>query len=230
MVLASPNTVALSLGLVALLTAGCSGSIAPPSGDAGAPDGGARSDGGAGDDSTGDDGGPAADSGITGQDGGSTVDAGAACSASGDCAAGHTCVFKIADGCSAKGVCVTPTKGPTCALVQLACSCANQSVNVACTPYPNGYASAPIAFAQECELSVPDAARGGLTCGTMQCPAGDVCKVGMGGAYPGTTNYSCVAVPPSCAANATCDCVKSALSATSCSSSPEGLTVTFDYP
>ncbi len=193
---------------VALGTAGCSGAVAKLANDAGTPDAG------------GDDAGSAEDAGT-----------GTSCTTSGDCS-GRTCVFNIADGCSAKGTCITPPPGPQCNLVQLACSCTNQSVNIACT-YPSGYASAPIAYTQECELSVPDSgadAAAVLTCGTTACTADQVCKVGMGGVYPGTTSYTCVALPSACVNDPTCDCVKPALGATMCSASPAGVTVTFEYP
>jgi hypothetical protein len=232
------STCALFAAVAFTLGAGCSGSLSTDVGPGG--DGGSREGGG-------DDGGSreAGDDGGSSTDGAPEVDAtapaldagadgaGGACSADGDCGPGRLCSFRIADGCAAVGVCFTPPPpGPMCEVYEAACTCDNKTINIACTIYPDGYASAPVLNTGDCELMVPTDAGNGASfvCGNVVCTDSQVCKSGSGGAYPGTTTYTCVDYPSQCASNRTCACVKPALGAQDCSTSNGDVTVDFDYP
>jgi hypothetical protein len=159
------------------------------------------------------------------------VDGGAgACSSDADCSASEMCAFKIADACSAVGACIArPAPGPQCAAYSPACTCDNKTINVVCTSYPSGYASAPVSYRGECELAVPDAGSG-FACGNTTCDSSKVCKVGMGGVAGSTASYTCVDYPAQCASTHTCACVKTGLGAQQCSEGGGNVTVTFLYP
>jgi hypothetical protein len=161
------------------------------------------------------------------------VDAGGAtCSTDADCGSGMMCAFKIADGCAAVGSCLTrPSPGPTCNATSLACTCSNQEINVACTIYPSGYASQPVAQLAACEG--PDAgAAAPFACGNRgaTCPGTQVCKIGEGGAVGSSPSYTCVDYPAQCASMHTCSCVETSLGAMQCSENGASVTVTFLYP
>ena len=162
------------------------------------------------------------------------VDAGAtACKTDKDCAGGDLCEFRIADACSAAGVCFTPPPpGPTCAAYSPACTCDAQTINVVCTRYSSGYASKPVAHSGACAVASDDAGGNGGTfaCDTGTCNETQVCEIGSGGAFPGTTTASCVDFPAPCASTRTCACVKQALGAQMCSETGGDLTVNFLYP
>jgi hypothetical protein len=158
-------------------------------------------------------------------------DAGGTCATDNDCAATQMCAFKIADACSATGSCIArPASGPACQAFSPACTCSDQIINVACTPYPDGYASQPVAYRGTCEAGVVDAGSG-FACGNaLTCPSTQVCKIGMGGAMNAANSYSCVDYPAACSSMHTCACTKSGLSAQQCAESGGNVTVTFLYP
>jgi hypothetical protein len=163
-----------------------------------------------------------------------TVDAGGAtCSTDADCGSASMCAFKIADRCAAVGICLTrPSPGPTCNAISLACTCSNKDINVACTMYPSGYASQPVAQLSACEGPDAGAAAAPFACGNggATCPGTQVCKIGEGGAVGSSPSYTCVDYPAQCASMHTCDCVKTNLGAMQCSESGGNVTVTFLYP
>jgi hypothetical protein len=64
-----------------------------------------------------------------------------ACNKDSDCSDGR-CVYKVSDGCSASGVCMTPPTGPTCGAVEILCGCDGSDVSSGCG-FPAGYASGP---------------------------------------------------------------------------------------
>jgi hypothetical protein len=143
------------------------------------------------------------------------------------------CGFKIADKCAAVGTCLTrPSPGPTCNSISLACTCSNQNINVACTVYPSGYASQPVAQLAACEGPDGGTAAAPFACGNagVTCPGTQVCKIGEGGAVGTPPSYTCVDYPSQCASMHTCNCVKTGLSATICSENGGNVTVTFLYP
>jgi hypothetical protein len=158
-------------------------------------------------------------------------DAGATCATDNDCVASEMCAFKIADACSATGACVArPPSGPTCQAFSPACTCSNQIINVACTQYPDGYASQPVAYRGVCEAGAVDAGSG-FACGNaLTCSSTQVCKIGMGGAVNTPNSYTCVDYPAACSSMHTCACTKSGLGAQQCSESGGNVTVTFLYP
>lgn len=162
------------------------------------------------------------------------VDAGGAtCSTDADCGSGMMCAFKIADKCAAVGTCLPrPSPGPTCNAISLACTCSNQEINVACTIYPSGYASQPVAYLSACEGPDAGAAAAPFACGNggATCPGTQVCKIGEGGAVGTSPSYTCVDYPAQCASMHTCNCVKTGLGAMQCSENGGNVTVTFLYP
>lgn len=68
---------------------------------------------------------------------------GAACSTNGDCSSGDACVYRIADGCSAKATCQPKPTGLSCLLIISYCGCTGDGVGVRCSD-PEGYATAPV--------------------------------------------------------------------------------------
>jgi hypothetical protein len=130
--------------------------------------GGATSTGGA---STG-----GATSGGAAGSGGSGGSGVGACSADKDCATGYDCLYKMADGCTAKGSCFKMPGGALCASLSPYCGCSGQVVDVPCYD-PNGYSPAPVASQQSsatCPATpTPDAACVGKVCGTP-CGTGEV--------------------------------------------------------
>jgi hypothetical protein len=160
------------------------------------------------------------------------VDGGSgSCTTDTDCGSGRMCAFKIADGCSAKGACITmPAPGPQCNAYSPACTCRNTEINIICTSYPSGYASEPILQTGNCELAPPTDAGASFACGTTTCPASQVCEIGEGGAVGNPPTYTCVDYPAQCASTHTCACTKAALSAGQCSESGGNVTVTFLHP
>jgi hypothetical protein len=212
-------------------------------GCSGAPDGGLDATGDSGatgsDDASGGTGGDAnvASDANVGSDATSHGDAGpTACTTDSDCVSGDLCEFKIADACSAVGVCITPPPpGPMCAAYSAACTCDDRNINVVCTRYQSGYASSPVAHRGACAGGdAKDAGGGGggssFACGTSSCNNSQVCKTTEGGAYPSKTTTACVDYPTQCGSTHTCACVKQALSASTCTESKGNVTVTFLYP
>jgi hypothetical protein len=77
---------------------------------------------------------------------------GAACGSPNDCASGLSCEYPIAEGCSARGVCldIQPAPGTaTCDSVVVVCGCQHQPVFIHCGE-PSGYASSPVANLYAC--------------------------------------------------------------------------------
>jgi hypothetical protein len=109
----------------------------------------------------------------SGGSGGSGV---GACTVAKDCATGYDCLFKIADGCTAKGSCFKMPGGALCASVSPYCGCSGQTVYVPCYE-PAGYAPAPVSSQQSsatCPATpTPDAACVGKACGAS-CGTGQV--------------------------------------------------------
>jgi hypothetical protein len=155
---------------------------------------------------------------------------GGSCNTDADCGTGKMCAFKISDGCTAVGACITkPPPGPVCAAYSPACTCSGQEINVVCTQYPSGYASTPVAHTGVCTMS--DAGASSFACGAgTTCSVTQVCKIGMGGAVGNPTSYACVDYPSQCVSMHTCACVKAALGATQCTESGGNVTTTFFYP
>jgi hypothetical protein len=141
------------------------------------------------------------------------------------------CAFKISDGCSAIGACITkPPPGPTCLAYSPACTCSGQEISIVCTQYPSGYASAPVAHTGVCTTAAPDSGAT-FACGSATtCPTTQVCKIGMGGAVGNPTSYTCVDYPTQCASMHTCACVSTAVGASQCTESGGNVTTTFLYP
>jgi hypothetical protein len=132
------------------------------SGDAGGSSGGASA---AGAPSTG-----AAGSSSTAGAGGAD---GAYCVKDADCGAGNNCLYKIADGCAAKGSCFKMPGGALCASISSYCGCLGQMVGVPCYE-PTGYSPAPVT-GQESSATCPagpDPRCAGKSCGA-QCDNGE---------------------------------------------------------
>ena len=103
------------------------------------------------------------------------VDAsGSSCATSKDCAPGQTCGFAESDGCGAtSGQCFTT--GALCNSFQPGCACSGDTINIACTGLPNGYATAPLAHTGACATSI-DGGGNVFPCGTSACVVGqDIC-------------------------------------------------------
>ena len=97
-----------------------------------------------------------------------------ACSAAAPCPDGYDCLYKMADGCTAKGSCFKAPGGALCASVSPYCGCSGQVVDVPCYD-PSGYSPAPVSSPQSsasCSMT-PDAACVGKSCGAG-CGTGEV--------------------------------------------------------
>jgi hypothetical protein len=177
----------LPLGLAELATA-CGSSpsmVGASAGAAGASAGNAGSsspEGGSGSDQAGAAG--AATSGGSSELGGASTggatSAGAgggsevgACTADKDCAAGYNCLYKMADGCTAKGSCFKMPGGALCASLASYCGCLGQMVGVPCYE-PTGYSPAPVASQESSATcpAAPDARCAGKSCGAS-CDNGE---------------------------------------------------------
>lgn len=74
---------------------------------------------------------------------------GKSCTTKTDCSAPLRCIFPIALGCGAPGMCVLFTDPPNCA-AQKACACKGVDVDLCA---PDGFAQAPIKHAGVCSAS-----------------------------------------------------------------------------
>lgn len=151
-------------------------------GEAGGSTGGAST---AGSPSTGGAGG-AAGSSSTGGAGGAGA---GTCVKDADCGAGNECLYKMADGCTAKGSCHKGPTGPVCASLSPYCGCSGQVVDVPCYDL-SGYAPAPVSSQESSAscASTADAACVGKVCGSS-CGTGEVPSVcdASGKCIPGGT-------------------------------------------
>jgi hypothetical protein len=106
---------------------------------------------------------------------------GAACQRESDCGSPNlVCGYKIADGCSATGVCIQryPLPGqPACAALIDICGCDGTTVTVGCG-YASGYAPAPIASSLSCpnDGATPTCGGKGAFCGDGPCCPGLGCS------------------------------------------------------
>jgi hypothetical protein len=105
-----------------------------------------------------------------------------ACTSNKDCAAGYNCLYKIADGCTAKGSCFKsaasgPPNGPipglSCQSLSSYCGCLGQTVGIPCDE-PTGYSPAPVAGQKSSATcpAAPDPRCAGKSCGA-QCDNGE---------------------------------------------------------
>jgi hypothetical protein len=72
------------------------------------------------------------------------------CNSDAQCPTGKACAYRMSDGCSAAGECVT--KSPVrCNLVVPACACDGTGVDVSgCDGFPDGYVAKPFAHRGAC--------------------------------------------------------------------------------
>jgi hypothetical protein len=97
---------------------------------------------------------------------------GQACNADSDCATGEGCAYASADACSATGQCVSMAQ-VVCEAYSAGCACDGTEINIACTPYPQGFVSKPLAHDGVCESTTDD---GGGACITIDTPAPGQCN------------------------------------------------------
>jgi hypothetical protein len=83
-------------------------------------------------------------------------DAGSPCSDTSECGVEHVCVFLIADGCAAKGVCEPQPAPAGCGHYGLYCGCDGRTVAADCGQ-PDGYAPAPVAMPKSGACAAADA-------------------------------------------------------------------------
>jgi hypothetical protein len=120
----------------------------------------------------------------------------------GDSASGNTCVmnadcpsmaqvcgFAESDACTATGHCFA--SGPVCNSFSPGCSCAGQTINIACNGLPTGYAPAPLAHTGPCFKSMDGG--GAFICGSHVCtPGQEVCYI------PANVPNGATCMPSSC--------------------------------
>jgi len=183
----------------------------------------------------------------------SVAGTGAPCVHDPDCGPGNVCAYKAADGCGATGHCFASASqgGAECNAYQPACTCEGSTVSIACTPYPYGYAGAPIAHVGACEGldgGPPDVVgdAGGGPCGTTSCNPGEMCvqTTTSGGACfapsdggacpPGTvmqgsccvnmsTTSACQPIPAACGGSPSCACASTACGGCLCQGTTAGV-------
>ena len=102
------------------------------------------------------------------------VDASGSCATSKDCSPGQMCGFAESDGCNATtGQCFAT--GAVCNSFQPGCACSGQTINIACTGLPPGYATEPLAHEGACGTSI-DGGGSVFPCGTSACVVGqEIC-------------------------------------------------------
>ena len=140
-------------------TQGGSGISGTDSGGGSSNDGSAESGGGTGSTSGG------GSSGSSGGDGACTTDA--------QCGSGAICGFRVADGCTATGICF-PAPGIICDAYSPACACDGSEVNAICNGLPSGYATRPVLHSGACPL---------LEAGAS-CASDTECQHGLKCCYP----------------------------------------------
>lgn len=74
----------------------------------------------------------------------------AECVKSTDCASGYSCMYKVADACSAGGECVKDVTGIQCFALETYCGCDGSTVNAGCG-FPAGYATGPATGSLLCQ-------------------------------------------------------------------------------
>ena len=125
-----------------------------------------------------------------------TAQQGANCDRESDCAEGLVCGYKIADGCSAHGVCVPrlPQPGPNetfCGAGKTFCGCNGVTVPVFGCAYAGGYAPAPVLHDGDCSSDGgtdggTSCSAWGALCGGATCCPGLACSGLWLGIHPGT--------------------------------------------
>ncbi len=130
------------------------------------------------------------------------------CTSDSDCPTGDGCAYLESEACSAKGTCVSEAQA-MCEAFSPGCACDGTTINVACTPYPAGYVSKPLAHTGECGDG------GGGVLPPTTCTSDSDCQTGDGCAYleseacsaTGTcvpeTAATCQAYSPGCACDGT---------------------------
>jgi hypothetical protein len=115
------------------------------------------------------------------------------------------------------GGCIDPTEGAACTSQQAAC----QPSDPCCAGYVWGCTGTPATWQKlglGCTCPIEAGVDAGpFACGSVTCSGGQFCEVqppGIASADGGTppTGYTCVFVPPACAASPTCSCIESTLS------------------
>lgn len=128
------------------------------------------------------------------------------CQSDADCSAGQYCVYPVADGCAAKGVCQAPPSGAVCRSLQDYCACDGSLVSVGCG---SSGASVPVEGPAFGACGHGDRDAGGpctssADCGQSQncyypiadgCSASGVCLAEDGGPL----GYLCESTPVYCA-------------------------------
>jgi hypothetical protein len=104
---------------------------------------------------------------------GGAADASPACTKDADCGAGYACGFAESDACNATGRCFDVSGKATCAAYEAGCACDGTEINIACTPYPQGYVSKPLHNVGKCTGGAADASAPCVT--TADCPQGLQC-------------------------------------------------------
>jgi hypothetical protein len=223
----------LALFLVATIAGGCSAasSGARGSGHDGGSDGGGRPDAGHLDEH---DAGHAPDAGH--HDHADAEDDAApprACSSTADCSADEICGFSpsVTCGGGGKGQCF-PAPTAHCKAYSPGCACGGETINVACTGLPSGYAPQPLFGGGACPARV-DA---GASCQTSaDCGAMEVC--GFFELAPCGTPGQCFTIPPmmgecpggacGCASQEACTCAGTSASVgVTCTNLPAGYLTT----
>jgi len=148
-------------------TAGSTGDTGGSTGETGGASGAAST---AGSPSTGGGAGGAAGSPSTAGAGGV---GGGTCVKDADCGTGNECLYKMADGCTAKGSCHKGPTGAVCASLTEYCGCLGQTVGVPCYE-PTGYSPAPVTSPKSSATCAagPDPRCAGKSCGA-QCDNGE---------------------------------------------------------
>jgi hypothetical protein len=121
------------------------------------------------------------------------------------------------DSGTSDGGCIDATEGAACTSQQAAC----QPSDPCCAGYVWSCAGTPAKW-QKLGLGCSCPIEAGVDpgpfgCGAVTCSGGQFCEVqppGTASADGGTppTGYTCVSVPPACAASPTCSCIESTLS------------------
>jgi len=130
---------------------------------------------------------------------------GGSCVTDKDCASSESCGFLDSDQCTALGRCFSST-GVQCAAYSAGCACDGSEINVACTPFPTGYASKPLAHTGACgggggadaspSICTTDADCGG---GNEHCGFLETDKCSATGQCFASSGVECAAYSPGCA-------------------------------
>lgn len=130
------------------------------------------------------------------------------CSTNADCPTNETCAFPSADACGAKGKCFDVSAVAVCQAYSPGCACDGTEINVACTPFPQGYVEKPLAHAGQCNVASDAGPTSCVTdsdCGEgFQCgyPEADACSA-KGTCFDVHGMAACAAYSPGCACDGT---------------------------